>query len=109
MYNILINIYNSIHNVESRLNYLECKYPDIVKEDDVNKVYKLLAELGEETNALGNLVNALLQVSPPTLKIISNLLNNELNNNSEEVTKDLLMVKKIVDKLLVLRKENREI
>ncbi|TYO93929.1 hypothetical protein [Desulfallas thermosapovorans] len=109
MYNILINIYNSIHNVESRLNHLECKYPDIVKEDDVNKVYKLLAELGEETNALGNLINALLQLSPPTLEIISNLLNNELDNNSEEVTRDLLMVKKIVDKLLVLRTENREI
>ncbi|SFG28053.1 hypothetical protein SAMN05660649_01252 [Desulfotomaculum arcticum] len=105
--NILINIYNSIHKVESRLNHLECKYPDIVKEDDVTRVYNLLAELCEETNTLGNLISAFGQLSSPTLEIINNLLNSELNSNNtdKEVTKDLMVIKKIVNELIALRKQ----
>lgn len=106
MYNILINIYSSIHNVESKLNHLECKYPNIVKEDDVTKVYNLLAELCDETNTLGNLINAFLQLSTPTLDTIDDLLNSELNskNNNKEITEGLLTVKKIVEELKTQRK-----
>ncbi|WP_027366051.1 hypothetical protein [Desulfotruncus alcoholivorax] len=105
--NILINIYNSIHKVESRLNHMECKYPNIVKEDDVSKVYNLLAELCEETNTLGNMINAFGQLSPSALEIINNLLNSELNNNNndKQVTQDLLVIKRIIDELIVLKKQ----
>ncbi|AGL03599.1 hypothetical protein [Desulfoscipio gibsoniae] len=106
MYNTLINIYNSIHNIESKLNHLECKYPHIVKEDDATKVYNLLAELCEETNILGNLIDAFLQLNTPTLITINILLTNELNsnNNNKKVTEDLLIFKKIVEELILLKK-----
>jgi hypothetical protein len=100
-----MDIYNSIHIVESRLNHVECKYSQVFKEDDFTKVYGLLSELCLETDAVKEWVSIFMKCDSSTLKVISNILAEQLSSDhNDNVTSDFQSLKKIVDAVINLKK-----
>ena len=105
MKNIFVEIYQSIHIVESRLNYVECKYSQLIKEDDFTKVYGLLSELCLETDAVKEWLYIFMKCDSSTLKIFSNILAEQLSSaNSDTVISDFKSLKKIVDAVINIKK-----
>ncbi len=105
MKNVITDIYHLIHTVESRLNYVECKYGEYIREDDVKEVYKLLADLCHETNAVKDRMDGFLKLDRSTLKVIHELLINELTTESRNIVEqDFNRLIKIVEAAINFKK-----
>lgn len=101
----VVQIFDAVHVVESRLNFLENYYPLYVQENGFEEIYNKLAKICTDTSRLEKQIHLLNNMNKRSLIVLSHLIDICLKNADKSIeTNDLIIFKEITEELIKTKK-----
>lgn len=96
-----VQIYDAVHVIESRLNFIENYYPLHVQENGFDEIYNKLASICSDTSGLEKQIQLLHNMNKRSLVVLVRLIDTFLEKaDNSSATSELLIFKEIAEKFI---------
>lgn len=100
----VVQIFDAVHVIESRLNFIENCYPYCVRENSFDAIYNKLAKICSDTSGLERQIHLLNSMDKKSLTVLIHLINLCLKvEDKSSVTRELTVFKEIAEELIKIK------